>query len=154
MLRRFLSTDPVKKAKKDLKPILPANVEYFSFKGKTFYAKFCNVYDGDTFTAVFKYNSEIIKYRCRCFGYDSPEMRQPANATNRNKKKELARNARDRLVDLLGKHESQLIRIECLDFDKYGRILVIVHNMVDEDSINTTMVKEGYGKEYYGGTKN
>jgi endonuclease YncB( thermonuclease family) len=143
MLRRFLSKDPIKKAKKDLKPVLPANVDYFSFKGKTFYAKFCNVYDGDTFTAVFKYNGEIIKYRCRCDNYDSSEMRQPLNAKDRDKKKEMARNARERLVDLLSKHESQLIKIECGDFDKYGRILVIVYNMVDEDSINTIMVREG-----------
>ena len=32
------------------------NIPYFSFQGKTVYARPCNIYDGDTFSIIFKYN--------------------------------------------------------------------------------------------------
>ena len=46
-----------------------------------------------------------------------------------------------------------MVKIECFDFDKYGRLLVIVWNMVDEKSINQIMLDEGYAKVYDGGKK-
>ena len=46
-----------------------------------------------------------------------------------------------------------MIKIECFDFDKYGRLLVNVWNMVDEKSINDIMIEEGYAKSYDGGKK-
>ena len=45
-----------------LKDFNTDNIDYFNFKGKTFYAKPCNVYDGDTFSIVFEYRNELIKY--------------------------------------------------------------------------------------------
>jgi hypothetical protein len=41
----------------------------------------------------------------------------------------------------------------CGDFDKYGRLLVKVWNMVDEKSINDIMVEENHGRPYFGKTK-
>ena len=52
-----------------------SEIPYFSFKGKKFIAKPCNIYDGDTFSALFYYGDEIIKYKCRCLGYDCAEMK-------------------------------------------------------------------------------
>lgn len=129
------------------------DIPYFSFKDKTFYAMHCNIYDGDTFSALFYYNGEIIKYKCRCMGYDSPEMKPLLSNENRIHEKELAHLAKDRLEELLNKHPSKLIKIECLNFDKYGRLLVNVWNNVDEKMINIIMVEEGHGKLYSGGTK-
>ena len=131
----------------------PKEIPYFSFKGKTFYVKHCNIYDGDTFSVIFSYNDEIIKYRCRCYGYDTAEMKQSKTNENRNAEKELAIKAKNRLDELLNKHYTKLVKIQCLDFDKYGRILVNVWNMVDTKSINEIMIEEGYGKVYTGGTK-
>ena len=55
--------------------------------------------------------------------------------------------------ELLNKHPLKLIKIECFEFDKYGRLLINVWNMVDIDTINDIMIKEGHCKVYDGGTK-
>lgn len=128
-------------------------IPYFTFKGKELYAYPISIYDGDTFSAIFEYNGEVIKYRCRCYGYDSPEMKPLLKNTNREQEKQMAHISRDKLVELLNKHPSKLVKLECLDFDKYGRILVNVWNMVDTDSINYIMIKGNYGKPYFGSKK-
>ena len=127
--------------------------DYFSFVGKTFFARPINIYDGDTFSIIFLHNNNVIKYRCRCIDYDSPEMKPSLSNPNRDKEKALAVNAKNRFTELLTKHESGLVFVECFEFDKYGRILVRVYNMIDTKSINEIMVEEGHGKIYDGGKK-
>jgi endonuclease YncB( thermonuclease family) len=127
--------------------------EYFSFIGKTFYARACNIYDGDTFSIIFLHNNNVIKYRCRCLGYDSPEMKPSLSNPNRDKEKALAVSAKNRFTELLTKHEFGLVFVECFEFDKYGRILVRVYNMIDTKSINEIMIEEGHGNIYDGGKK-
>lgn len=122
------------------------NVPYFTFRGKQFVATPCHIYDGDTFSVVFQYRGEWIKYRCRCLGYDSPEMKPRLDAPGRDEEKESAQKAKMRLSELLHKHPSKKVRIECGDFDKYGRILVTVWNQVDPLSINQQMLQEGHSK--------
>lgn len=128
-------------------------IKYFTFKDKTFIAKCCSIYDGDTFTALFIYKNELIKYKCRCYGYDSPEMKPLITKENRDEEIKLAKKAKERFLQLVNKSPNGLIKIECLDFDKYGRILVNVYNNVDVKSINNIMIDEGHGKPYFGGTK-
>ena len=129
------------------------DVPYFNFKNKSFIAKPCHIYDGDTFSVIFDYHGDLIKYRCRCYGYDTPEMRPSLKNPNRDHEKKLAYAAKERIIELLEAHPSKLIRIECMDFDKYGRILIKAYNNVNEKSINEIMVEEGHGKWYDGGTK-
>jgi endonuclease YncB( thermonuclease family) len=86
-------------------------------------------------------------------GYDCAEMKPSKMNENRIQEKELALLAKKRLEELLNKHVTKLIKIECLDFDKYGRLLVNVWNMVDSKSINEIMIEEGHGKAYMGGKK-
>ena len=74
------------------------SVPYFSLKGNVFYALPCNIYDGDTFSVIFEYKGELIKYRCRCNGYDCAEMKPSLNDPNRDHEKELAIKAKDRLI--------------------------------------------------------
>ena len=137
-----------------LKMIIDDNtIPYFSFKNRTFYGKPCNIYDGDTFSIIFQYKDELIKYRCRCLGYDSPEMKPSQQNKNRIHEKELALKAKQRFTELISKHETKLVKIECFEFDKYGRLLVNVYNLVDKKSVNDMMVEEGFGKMYDGGTK-
>ncbi len=130
------------------------DVPYFNFDNKSFIAKPCKIYDGDTFSVIIDYKGELIKYRCRCIGYDTPEMRPSLKKPNRDKEKELALIAKNKMIELLEAHPSKLITIKCLKFDKYGRILITAYNNVDERSINDIMVEEGYGKKYDGGKKN
>ena len=141
------------KLNNNLVNINPNDIQYFSFKGLTFNALYCNIYDGDTFSVVFIHNNSIIKYRCRCLGYDTPEMKPLLSKPNREQEIELAKKAKSRFTELLEKSSNKIIKIECFDFDKYGRILVKVYNNIDNDSINDIMIKENYGKPYNGKTK-
>lgn len=129
------------------------DIKYFSFEGKVFYAKHCNIYDGDTFSVIFNYKGDLIKYKVRCMGYDCPEMKPLKTNEHRILEKELALKSKMRLEELLNKHETKLIKIECFQFDKYGRLLVKVWNMIDKKSVNDIMIEEGHGKAYDGGTK-
>jgi endonuclease YncB( thermonuclease family) len=140
-------------AYKNLNNINDKEIPYFSFKGYTFFAKPCNIYDGDTFSVIFLFENKLIKYKCRCLGYDTAEMKPLKTNPNRIHEKILANKAKDRLIELLNKHETKLIKIECGEFDKYGRLLITVYNMVDKKSINQIMIDEGHGKVYDGGTK-
>ena len=130
------------------------DIPYFSFEGKRYFARPSNIYDGDTFSIIFEDgNKNIIKYRCRCLGYDSAEMKPSLSNPNRDKEKELALAAKKRFTELLMAHNSGLILVECHGFDKYGRILVTIYNNVDEMSVNELMIIEGHGKPYDGGKK-
>lgn len=135
----------------ELKNINPENIKYFSFDHLVFNAKPCHIYDGDTFSVIFKYRNEYIKYKCRCNGYDSPEMKPLLSKPNRDDEIRLANLAKNRLTELLNKNE--LVTIKCHSFEKYGRILVTVYNNIDNDSINDIMIKENHGKSYHGGHK-
>jgi endonuclease YncB( thermonuclease family) len=125
----------------------------FSFNGKILYGIPANIYDGDTFSLIFVYNNETIKYRCRSLGYDSPEMKPPLKNKDRDKEKEVAKLAKMRFQELLFKNPNGMVSVHCHNFDKYGRILVEIWNGVDEQSINHTMIEEGHGKIYHGGKK-
>jgi len=129
------------------------SMKCFSFRDQIFYGYPTNIYDGDTFSFLFVYKDEVIKYRCRCIGYDSPEMKPSLSNPNRDNEKVLAIKAKERLKELLEKHETKMIKVKCGDFDKYGRLLIEIWNMVDNDSLNQIMIDEGHGKPYNGGTK-
>ena len=139
--------------RKYLNQVNEKDIRYFSFSGKRFFVKPCNIYDGDTFSILFLYKGEVIKYRCRCLGYDTPEMKPSLKDPNREKEKEKAREAKKRFEELLAKGKDGLVEVECSDFDKYGRILVTVYNDVDTKSINDIMIEEGHGLVYDGGKK-
>jgi endonuclease YncB( thermonuclease family) len=116
-------------------------------------AKACDIYDGDTFGAVFNYNGKLIKYRCRCLGYDSPEMKPAKSKPNHDNEVAMAKAAKQRFTELLQKSRDGLITIECGKFEKYGRLLVTVYNGVDKMSVNQIMINEGHGRPYDGGKK-
>ena len=136
-----------------LKVIDEKEVNYFSFSGKRIRGRPCNVYDGDTFSLMFVFGDDVIKYRCRCLGYDTPEMKPSLKNPNREKEKEMAKKAKERFMELLGRGGDGFVEVVCGGFDKYGRILVTVYNGVDEKSLNEIMIEEGHGIPYNGGTK-
>jgi endonuclease YncB( thermonuclease family) len=107
------------------------DIKCFSFKGKTFLGLPTNVYDGDTLSIIFILNNNFIKYKCRCLGYDTPEMKPLLSNPNRDQEKRLAISAKERFIELLSKSPDGIIKIECFEFDKYGRILVNIWNRID-----------------------
>ena len=133
--------------------IEPENMKCFSFIGQSFIGIPTNIYDGDTLSILFIYNGNPIKYRCRCLGYDSPEMKPLLSNVNRENEKVMAISAKNRFTELLNKSPEGIIKFDCHEFDKYGRLLVEIWNQIDEKSINEIMVEEGHGKKYDGGKK-
>lgn len=126
---------------------------YFSFENQQIVAKITEVYDGDTFTAIFYHQNIPIKYRFRCLGYDSPEIKPLKSIEQRDLIIEKALQAKNKFIELVSKHPSNLVLLSCGKFDKYGRILVTVSNGIDEKSVNQMMIEQGYAKSYDGGKK-
>jgi len=119
------------------------NIKNFTLEGLTKKAKVVKVYDGDTITVVFKHKGEYNRWNCRIYGIDTPEIK-----TKNPKEKEAGIIVRDFLKDLIFE---KLVILECLDFDKYGRLLA---NVTYEDiNIATLMIEKNYAKKYFGGTK-
>ena len=123
----------------------------FDFNDYETYVKIVDVYDGDTFTGCFKYNNKLMKYKFRCLGYDSPEMKPLKSIQNRDEVIKSAKEAKEKFKELT-KWDSELVFIKFGKFDKYGRILGRVYNN-DKLDINEEMIKLGHGYPYDGGTK-
>ena len=119
----------------------------FTLDGYKTYAKCVKVYDGDTIHVVFKMpnNNECYKWVIRVNGVDTPEIR------TRNKyEKTLGYKARDYLRSLI---LDKIIILQCLDFDKYGRLLGELYIEGNEKSISNQMIEQGHARAYDGGTK-
>ncbi|MBA42971.1 MAG: hypothetical protein CMF62_03050 [Magnetococcales bacterium] len=122
------------------------NVEdapYFSFNNQIKKAKVVKVYDGDTIHVIFKHNSSYYKFKIRLYGINTPELKPPKNDKNRDKIIKNGKKARDRLTELILNKE---IILECLDFDKYGRILGIIK--LNNININQLMLDENLAIKY------
>ena len=75
-------------------------------------------------------------------------MKPRLNIENRDEIKENAVKAKERLIELT----ADIVRLECMDFDKYGRLLVKLYKN-NNSLINDIMINEGHGYVYHGGTK-
>lgn len=135
---------------KKLKQFKKEDFELFSFNNYKTLGKIVDVYDGDTFTAVFNFKGNYIMYKFRTYGYDSPEMKPLKTKPNRDEEKKKAVEAREAFKQITN-WEHSLVTLHMMKFDKYGRILVKVYkNNVD---INQWMIDQGHGYPYYGGKK-
>ena len=119
----------------------------FSLNGYKTFAKCVHAYDGDTIHVVFKMpnSNDCYKWVVRMMGIDTPEIK-----TKNTYEKQLAVKARDFLRDLI---LDKIVVIECLDFDKYGRLLGNLYIEGNEMSISNMMIEKGFAKAYDGGTK-
>lgn len=118
-------------------------VKKFTLEGLKKKAKVISVYDGDTITVVFKHKDEYNKWNCRIYGIDTPEIK-----TKNPEEKKAAIIARDFLKDII---LEKIVVLECLGFDKYGRLLINV--FYDDKNISNIMIENNHGKAYFGGTK-
>ncbi len=115
------------------------DAERFSFDRRSVMAKCIKVYDGDSITVLFKHDGRIRKFSVRMLGYDTPEIRKPAERKD-------AIIARDHLSRMI---KDKIIRLECGKYDKYGRILAVV--FLGNLNINNEMLP--FGHAYHGGKK-
>ena len=90
--------------------------------------------------------SMIYQFRVRMYGYNTEEIRQPKDEPEREEKKVRAIQQRDWVSNhILGK----MVLLECLGYDKYGRILGKVY-LDNEKSqcINDIIVSTGNAVAY------
>jgi endonuclease YncB( thermonuclease family) len=157
----------------NLKNATNTNCPLFSLDGYKTLAKAIDIYDGDTFDIVVPYYDQLIHFKTRMFGYDSPEMKPSVKDPNRDEIKKKALASKNRLWFLLNGEcpindiHNNIFPVICHKFDKYGRLLVSVFpkdfnlDLIDpkdrdnwfNKTINYQMINEGYGYIYYGGTK-
>ena len=128
-----------------------SELQLFDFNSYETYVKIVDIYDGDTFTGCFKYNNKLMKYKFRCLGYDSPEMKPLKSIENREEHIKKAHEDKEFFSKLV-MYNNGICDVELLHFDKYGRILGTVYNN-DKLDINEEMIKLGHGYPYDGGTK-
>ena len=125
----------------------------FTFNGEIHLAKVVKCYDGDTFYCIFMHDGRLQKFHIRMYGYDSCEMKPSLSIPSKERieLKRKAQLAKKRIEQLI---LNKNVYLFCLGFDKYGRILGNVKlNKDDEKTINDTMLEEGHGSAYFGGTK-
>ena len=103
------------------------------------------IIDGDTFDCILDlgFDVKLHKQRVRLAGIDTPESR-----TRNKEEKVLGLAAKARLKELC----SDTFKVKSLGKGKYGRILGIPYTKDGED-ICQMLVKEGHGREYWGGKK-
>jgi len=152
----------------ELKNIKSSDIPKFSLNGIKTYGKIVEVYDGDTCKIVLLINNILQKFNCRINGIDTPEMKPPLNKPNREIEIKNAYRCRNRLIQLSTSisanidsdvkkisldTNTKLVYVECLEFDKYGRLLVNIYEKENELAYNEILINEGFAKKYNGGTK-
>lgn len=139
----------------------------FSLAGKSLWARVVSVYDGDTLKIVVPLFDSYFKFDCRVYGIDTCEMK---SSTSENKNRACL--ARNRLIELIthGEHKPflastkkeitkifddnvYLIWVQCLDFDKYGRLLIIPFLKENSDPLADVLIAEKLAYAYEGKTK-
>jgi len=158
----LFKSDEEKKAER-LKELTYDNTPVFSFNGRIFLSKVLDVYDGDTLTITIKFEDQYHRINCRLNGIDTPELR-----SHDEDEKEAAKLAKNHLIFLLlglkitdensrdgirklCSLNNTIVKVKCLDFDKYGRLLVELYK--DSVCINEKMISDGFAGSYDGGTK-
>lgn len=146
----------------DLTALRGCDVEAFSLKGMSLLAKVVDVYDGDTFRAIFVVPGlGVTKMCCRMLGINAPELKLPRSMSPGTRHTTLSQavRARNRLCDLLTNcttslpserrvklqtiiddENTKLVTLHCGGFDKYGRLLVDVYD--GDLCINAVMMEE------------
>ena len=124
------------------------NTNLFTLNGEYVLGKCVDVYDGDTVKIVLNIpiNNKLYKWNCRIARVDTPELR-----TKNIKEKQHGYIVRDKLRE---KILDKIIKVKCLEFDKYGRLLVELYENTDiEYNISDWLIDNNYAYKYDGGTK-
>ena len=111
-------------------------------------ASVLKVVDGDTIDVLVDVGFSIHKkIRVRLYGIDAPESR-----TRDLEEKKLGLAAKARLIEILNQNDNKII-LNSHGIGKYGRCLGELFIKDEEQSINTQLILEGHGVEYYGGKR-
>jgi micrococcal nuclease len=109
-------------------------------------ANILSIYDGDTLFVTDPSCHPVLcaKIGIRIFGIDTPEKR-----TRCDREKELAKYARQILVDMI--ERGSVIEVRNTDKEKYGRVLGDLY--IDGVNYSDVIVSSGLAVRYYGEKK-
>lgn len=125
----------------------------FSLEGCSVWARVVDVYDGDTFRAIFRLPVEggpMVKMKCRVLNINAPEMKPRLTTPDCQNVMQRACQARDRLCELvtgsrsgesIDQDNTMIVSLACGPFDKYGRLLVKV-TCPSGDDVATVLLRE------------
>lgn len=120
------------------------NTQEFSMKGRKIKAKVIDVYDGDTVTIAFKFDSVFYRKSCRVKGVDCPEMRSKSEEERKRaiQAKLFVQNlVLNKVITALFDNRE----------DKYGRLLADI--IVNGKKLSEIIIEKGHGYSYDGGNK-
>ena len=155
------------------------DVPEFSLCGQTLTGRVVEAYDADTCKIVLPVMGSFFKFICRLNGIDTPEMKPRKDKPNRDNEIIWAKKARAELLKLICQSTSQstvfdnldikkeeiinelqnnknLVTVKCLEFDKYGRLLVELFPFPVESSsksFNQILIDKNLAVSYEGGKK-
>ena len=120
---------------------------FFTLKDKNCEGKVVYVYDGDTIHVIMETFGFVFKWHCRIAHIDCPELR-----THNVEEKKHGYIARDIVKELL---LNKTVQLKCLDFDKYGRLLVEITVRIDNNDVllHEWLITNHYAQPYEGKTK-
>jgi len=143
------------------------NTEFFTLNGLNTYARLVDVYDGDTITCIIPLFNHFYKFHIRLSDLDTCEIK-----SKNEELKHKALLARQKIIDIvcennnLDLHCSRkdiqkylldnvfIVWLECLSFDKYGRLLANVYKSEDDTkSFSSILIDLHLGYHYDGGKK-
>ena len=149
----------------------------FTLCGQTLQGKVVELYDADTCKIVLPVMGTFLKFICRLSGIDTPEMKPRKDKPNRDNEILWAKRARAELLKLICpngdsvfdnldikkdeiithlQNNKNLITVRCMEFDKYGRLLVELfssNTTTTTTSFNQILVEKNMAVGYDGGKK-
>jgi micrococcal nuclease len=143
----------VKDVKNHVSECTYENTPEFTFENKKEYVKVLRVIDGDTIDIALYHErlSKAFRHRVRLYGIDTPEKRPLKSNPNRELEIQASLKSKNALEERL-KETGYIVLSLFYKPDKYGRLLCTFYGKNDIN-LNEWMVKEGYAKPYFGGTK-
>lgn len=139
----------------------------FTLNNLKTYGRLVDIIDGDSLSIILPIYNDYFKFNVRLNGIDTSELH-----SHKEELKHFAENAKNELVKLiiktdnLTKHEVQeildnkliVVWVECLEFDKYGRLLANVycfneHTNDYDISLSQYLLDNKFAYMYNGGTK-
>jgi endonuclease YncB( thermonuclease family) len=139
----------------------------FTLNNLKTYGRLVDIIDGDSLSIILPIYNDYFKFNVRLNGIDTSELH-----SHKEELRHFAENAKNELVKLiiktdnLTKHEVQeildnkliVVWVECLEFDKYGRLLANVycfneHTNDYDISLSQYLLDNKFAYMYNGGTK-
>lgn len=139
----------------------------FTLNNINTYGRLVDIIDGDSLSIILPIYNDYFKFNVRLNGIDTSELH-----SHKEELRHFAENAKNELVKLivktdnLTKHEVQeildnkliVVWVECLEFDKYGRLLANVycfneHTNEYDISLSEYLLNNKFAYMYNGGKK-